>query len=73
MIYLKFCVVFFAWSIWLKVVFELFFSANSLNKFLMVSAFLAPFYSISFPLFGFQFSIYKLIIPLVLFAYAFVL
>ena len=66
MIYLKFCVVFFAWSIWLKAVFELFFSANSLNKFLMVSAFLAPFYSISFPLFGFQFSIYKLIIPLVL-------
>ena len=66
MIYLKFCVVFFVWSIWLKAVFELFFSTNSLNKFLMVSAFLAPFYSISFPLFGFQFSIYKLIIPLVL-------
>ena len=64
MIYIKFVIVFVVWSVWLKAVFELFFSANSLSKFLMISAFFAPFYSVSFALFGFQFSIYKLIIPM---------
>lgn len=63
MLYIKFFVVFVVWSIWLKAIIEMFNSTNSLSKFLIISAFLAPFYSVSFPLFGFQFSIYKLIIP----------
>ncbi len=66
MFYFKFLVVSVVWSIWLKDAFRIFFSSDSLSKFLVTSAFLAPFYSVSFPILSFQLSIYKLIIPVML-------
>ena len=48
------------WSAWLFRVVKVFFKKNSYNNFLLISAFLMPFYSASFGILGFQLSVYKI-------------
>ena len=53
------------WTIWLSTAVRALYRKNNYNKFLLTSAALIPFYSVSFGFFGFQFSIFK-ILPLFL-------
>ena len=53
------------WTIWLSSAVRVFYRKNSYNKFLLTSAAIIPFYSVSFGVLGFQFSVYK-ILPLLL-------
>lgn len=58
------------WIIWGYLSIKAIINVNNLNKFLCFTAFFIPFYSLSFGLFNFQVSIYKLL-PIVVIIYYF--